>query len=1519
MLPRGLHILTRFICLLTSYAAAGPTFLITTSLDIRPGSNVILGVDILEDGPPLVKVEAEVQKDNITILEGEGEFQRGTFKTLVLPQLPLNSFYGKYELHVRGFSEDKQIFFNTTALDFKSKSFSVFIETNSVFYKPGQEVKIRILAFSAELKPYRSALDIHIMDPRGNLLEQWMEEEAELGVVSKSFQLSDNPPLGDWSIKVKLHHQLYYQTFTVSQYVLPKFEVLLFVPLHHSINSGSLDGTITAKYTYDMPVKGTVNVTLLYKTIYKRSNTTKTFPIDGHLKFSFTNSELRRFLRYEETLSDASSTFAGPLDIIVKVTEELTGFSQSQTSSIYVINKDYYSEFYNYPTVLKPMLNFTTYLKIRRYDSRELTEDDRLNNVSVTITQSKMYFTEGTATNFSLMDEENIEIQQLLTYNLPENGIVSIEIPINYDTVHLKIKAVFLDSVNSLDVDDLFNSPNKIYLQIQNTNKDLKVGVPFKLDVRSNIQLDELRYLVVSRGQILTGGKENKMSLTMTPQSSWTPEACLIVYHTMDDGTIVNDVTTLSVRPNFENKIFVSWSKDQARPSDNVFLKINVREPNSLVGLSVVDKSVKLLEDRQEITIKRVSEDLRDYSTVNPRRVTNPYYVFESCNIGVLTDAILEQEDAYDVLVKSHYDPSEGLLPTWRHSDFDGPRVRSNFPETWIWKNINMGTKTDLEISTVLPDTITTWIANAFVISENLGFGILDSPVQLESFQPFFVSLNLPSYVTRGEQFVLEVIVFNYLEEDTEVAVILDQNDAYEIHLGFINSTGILQTVLVPSQQGKKIFFPIKPIQLGEIPILVKAISSLASDVVIQKLLVKAEGIEHSFSQTLFLEMISNKPRTISKALNFTFPTDVVSGSEKAFITVVGDILGPSASNLQSLIQLPFGCGEQNMIRFAPNVYVMEYLKDTRQTSDLAPKLIAYLKEGYQRELIYQREDGSFSAFGNDDPSGSTWLSAFVLQCFLKARQFILVDPVVLHDTLTWVLKHQKKNGEFWEPGRVINTQLQGGEYSPVTLTSYIMGALTEYPGLVNSSQMTAATNYLESRMFEVSSDNYTLSLVTYALSLVGSNKAKEGLDLLNDRADHEGDLRFWKSYIHIRSGCWQPSSKAIETASYVLLSHVIQNRVAEGIAVMKWLSQQRSHLGGFSSTQDTIVALQAMSLFASKYSPSKIALQISLDGANMMPSVFGINFENRMLLQTKPIPEGENINLTVNAKGYGFALVQLHVIYNIQSPAMSRMRRATATKDPFDLDITVHDNKENINAIKLNVCTRYLGTEAPAQTGMALMQVDLLSGFRLAPEGILSKYPIKKIEETVDNKVNIYLDSINQTDVCVDIPATRDSMVGYTQNAYVSVIDYYEPGRKTVKSYNSEVMQNLSPCTYCKDNCQACKDKNQSFNHLAINGGNSQAPNVYLSAGIVEQIKPGSGQVQQSCNQCRFVLDDLQLPISEATAAQTQESGNSVLQRMTGFFINESTLNETHEEFLLVSDPWRQHAWPTIPQAILH
>ena len=43
--------------------------------------------------------------------------------------------------------------------------------------------------------------------------------------------------------------------------------------------------------------------------------------------------------------------------------------------------------------------------------------------------------------------------------------------------------------------------------------------------------------------------------------------------------------------------------------------------------------------------------------------------------------------------------------------------------------------------------------------------------------------------------------------------------------------------------------------------------------------------------------------------------------------------MGPSVDNVDHLIRMPYGCAEQNMITFAPNIYVLEYLEASSQLS----------------------------------------------------------------------------------------------------------------------------------------------------------------------------------------------------------------------------------------------------------------------------------------------------------------------------------------------------------------------------------------------------------------------------------------------------------------------------------------------------------------------------------------------------------------------------------------------------------
>ncbi|XP_053237251.1 CD109 antigen isoform X1 [Podarcis raffonei] len=1405
------------LCLLwaTSWAeAAGPTYLLAALKSIRPGANLTIGVAMLKKSPQKVTVKAEVVYANNTVLRGEAVFKRDSVGTLVLPALPLGSTPGDYDLLVKGYSEGRLLFSNHTALEFEHKSLSVFIQTDKTMYKPGQDVKIRVVTLYPDLKPYNTPMNIYIHDPRHNLIQQWLSQNGKLGKIAKQFKISKYPVLGDWSIKVQVKDQTHYQTFTVMEYVLPKFEVFLATPLFYSQKDMNFTGTVTAKYTYGKPVQGkvTVDCSRFYG---RKKNITKTFEINGSVNFTFDILEVEN-ITYNNWGYSAHHQM--PVEITAVVTEALTGISQNASATVFPKHHDYILEFSEYPAVLKPSLNFIATLKVTKIDNSLLSSDERRNDIVITATSigNPAYYPYGDGG-----ESQANEASQNLIYHVPENGIIEIEFPVQVNTTTLHVKAKFLESETSIIIYGTFYSTTMTFLQIKKASQDVKVGTPFELNLQSNKPMKEISYMVVSKEQIVAAGKVNVAEFFLTPEHSWAPTACIIAYYVSDDGEVISDDLCIPVQLVFKNQINMYWNKNRAGPSEEVTLKINVTEPKTTIGLLVVDKSTKLLGKRSDITEDAVHHELSLYNRgLDYGAARSSYGVFQNCKLWVSTDASLPEDENYEGFMdySSALDFQHHLEPARESVGFENPHIRTNFPETWIWREITTRS-TETTLNVTVPDTITTWVASAFIISENLGLGVMKTPIELEVFQPFFVSLNLPPSVTRGEEIVLEVNLFNYLKEGTEVTVTLDTSDTFEILIvsNDINAMGNQRSVWVPSEAAKTVIFPIKPKQIGEIPIRVTAISPIASDALLQKVLVKAEGLEQSHSETILLDL-SKRIGFETKRLNFTFPSDVVPGSERVQVTVIGDILGPSISGLESLIKMPYGCGEQNMINFAPNIYVLDYLA---KAGDLKPRLkskaMSYMREGYQRELLYQRDDGSFSAFGNKDNSGSTWLSAFVLRSFIQAQPFIDIDSSILETTAAWIVRHQKHNGEFQEPGRVLHTELQGGTNSSVSLTAYIMTALLEYQTDKYDYAIRKALDFLEFKLSEGISDNHTLALVTYALSLAKSAEAKRALDLLNERSEHQEELRFWISQASQLSDSWQPQSVDIEVAGYAVLSHAKQQRLLEGIPIMKWLSQQRNHLGGYSSTQDTIVALQALSACAMLTTGIETEMDVTVSPSSENdPVVFRINNENRLLLKTKEVAATQPVGVTVFASGRGLGLFQLNIMYNVKNSHTSRRRRSAQSQEAFDLDVVVKDDKKDINHLTLNVCTRYLGVGSSSRSGMALIEVGLLSGFSLSPSFVSLDDPVKKVEKA-EGKVHLYLDSLNETQVCVDIPAVRDFKVANTQDASVTVVDYYEPRRRAVRSYNSEVMQSLSPCTFCeKDECDLCSADGSSLIYLS-------------------------------------------------------------------------------------------------------
>ncbi|KAL0163204.1 hypothetical protein M9458_042600, partial [Cirrhinus mrigala] len=171
----------------------------------------------------------------------------------------------------------------------------------------------------------------------------------------------------------------------------------------------------------------------------------------------------------------------------------------------------------------------------------------------------------------------------------------------------------------------------------------------------------------------------------------------------------------------------------------------------------------------------------------------------------------------------------------------------------------------------------------------------------------------------------------------------------------------------------------------------------------------------------------------LSEDMTLIFPKNVIQGSAKCSVSVIGDIMGRALKNLDGLLRLPSGCGEQNMIVLAPNIYILQYLSVTAQlTATIRATAIGYLQSGYQGQLNYRHSDGSYSTFGYDASNTClillkqfTLLTAFVLRSFGLARNFIYIDPNVLQSAKNWLISRQGSDGCFMQQGTLYHNDMK--------------------------------------------------------------------------------------------------------------------------------------------------------------------------------------------------------------------------------------------------------------------------------------------------------------------------------------------------------------------------------------------------------------------------------------------------------------------------------------------------------------
>ncbi|XP_055710660.1 thioester-containing protein 1 allele R1-like isoform X3 [Phlebotomus papatasi] len=1346
---------------------------------------------------------------------------------------------GQYNLTAEGLSGI--IFKNFTSIAANTKSFSGYIQTDKAVYKPGDKVRFRVVLLDANLKPVqvKNKMQIYIMDAKQNRIKQWLDAEPVKGVYSNELQLSDLPVLGDWTIQVNVMGQKFTKTVEVAEYVLPKFEVTIDTPKFATFKDGKLRFTVRSKYTYGKPVKGEATISVYprffgsYQPFVSDLISRKVAKLDGKASVEF---DIQEELKFKED-------WQRDITVEAVVEEELTNRKQNTSKTVTLYRTRYEVELIKSSDRFKAGLPFTVRVKVAHRDGTPVT--DKNNPVYIRQTNN---FNDPSGFRSDTVNS---------TVYLDENGMAKINVAIPTNVSNIDMVATYLDTDGYLGYTPSVSSDSNTFLKTTINTPEPEVNREISVQVDSTEPMTHFTYQIIGRGDIIVSKTVEVPSRTshtfkFLASFAMVPEAALVVYFVRPDGEIVSDRQPIKFRSSFQNFVKLELDKLQAGPGDDISLTVNTK-PNSFVGLLGVDQSVLLLKSGNDLSKDDIFNDLRNYQqeTWYPRnypvfRRKRSFYPwsfaswrdFSDSGAVLLTNA--KEEARHENLVPQFYSSRDelfggGLIDIrfmafpqtavnelgsgdFGSSSVEPPIFRKDFPETWIWDDIeDNGYEGKTTLHKKVPDTITSWVITGFAIDPITGFGMTQNPRTLNVFQPFFVSTNLPYSVKRGEVVSIPIVVFNYMENDVQAEVTLEnvnqEFDFTEI-TNEVNPNPKLELyrkkrVSVPANGGKSLSFMITPKKVGHITIKVKATSAVAGDGVERMLLVEPEGVTQYMSKAVFMDL--NKEPNAMASLPFEVPKNAVPDSTHAEVSVLGDLLGSTIENLDKLIKLPYGCGEQNMLNFVPNIVVLNYLKVTgKQTPEIEKKALKYMESGYQRELTYKHKDGSFSAFGESDKSGSTWLTAFVARSFRQAKKFISVEEDVITNALNWLSDQQAANGSFPEVGHVSHKDMQGGAGQGIALTAYTLITFLENRNDVPKHQNTInkALDYV-ARNLDGLDDVYALSLATYALHIAQHSARSNALGLLESKATTEAQLKWWHKPIPETDKknpyYGQPNSVNVELTAYALLTYMEAGIVEDALPVMKWLIGQRNNEGGFQSTQDTVVGITALAKFAEKVSsgggPPDLTMTITSD--NGQKSNLRVNQDNSLVLQSVKLAPNVR-NVTVSGSGKGFAVVQLSYRYNLN---------VTGAWPRFTLDPQVNKNS-NQDFLHLSVCTSFIPDAAAGnESNMAVMEVGFPSGFTADLDTLPSLQMLEKVKKVetkeADTKVVLYFDNLDRTERCPTLTAFRTFKVAHQKPAAVTVYDYYDNARRARMFYSANP---ASLCDICEgDDCgDSCTPKAQ-------------------------------------------------------------------------------------------------------------
>ena len=318
------------------------------------------------------------------------------------------------------------------------------------------------------------------------------------------------------------------------------------------------------------------------------------------------------------------------------------------------------------------------------------------------------------------------------------------------------------------------------------------------------------------------------------------------------------------------------------------------------------------------------------------------------------------------------------------------PKIRKAFPDTAYWMaSVLTDAQGRAQVKFDFPDALTTWrtTARAVTADTRVGTALLRTIVR----KNLILRLATPRFFTKGDQVTLSGIVHNYLTAEKSARVSLAAQ-------GLEILDPALQTVTIPSRGEAKVTWRVKTKPGASAVLTAKALTNEESDAIELTLPIHPYGVRLAVSRA---GSVTADQGTADAELEF--PQALDPDSRELEISVSPSVGGALFGALEFLTSYPYGCTEQTMSSFLPNVLVAAALRELKVKSDVnEAELDKKIRAGLDRLYDYQHDDGGWGWWKTDE--SHAFMTAYVIAGLAQAKVAgVNVDQPRLARGVSWL------------------------------------------------------------------------------------------------------------------------------------------------------------------------------------------------------------------------------------------------------------------------------------------------------------------------------------------------------------------------------------------------------------------------------------------------------------------------------------------------------------------------------------